>query len=97
MLSCNISHNSPIAQPHFKVLVYLKISITNMNGAHFLGAFAILALSSSFALAFDPSPLQDFCVAINDPKAAGSGMFFLSFIFLLIPFNVLDCGFYLLL
>ncbi|XP_058006523.1 germin-like protein subfamily 1 member 7 isoform X2 [Hevea brasiliensis] len=39
-----------------------------MKGAHFLVAFVLLALSSSFAFAFDPSPLQDFCVAINDPK-----------------------------
>ncbi|XP_015581747.1 germin-like protein subfamily 1 member 13 [Ricinus communis] len=39
-----------------------------MKGAHLFIAFLILALSSSFALAFDPSPLQDFCVAINDPK-----------------------------
>ncbi|KAF2295650.1 hypothetical protein GH714_033416 [Hevea brasiliensis] len=40
----------------------------NMKGAHVLAAFVLLALSSSFASAFDPSPLQDFCVAINDPK-----------------------------
>ncbi|XP_058010395.1 germin-like protein subfamily 1 member 13 [Hevea brasiliensis] len=39
-----------------------------MKGAHVLAAFVLLALSSSFASAFDPSPLQDFCVAINDPK-----------------------------
>ncbi|XP_058006529.1 germin-like protein subfamily 1 member 16 isoform X2 [Hevea brasiliensis] len=39
-----------------------------MKGGHFLVAFVLLALSSSFAFAFDPSPLQDFCVAINDPK-----------------------------
>ncbi|XP_058010396.1 germin-like protein subfamily 1 member 13 [Hevea brasiliensis] len=39
-----------------------------MKGVHFLVAFVLLALSSSFASAFDPSPLQDFCVAINDPK-----------------------------
>ncbi|XP_057997961.1 germin-like protein subfamily 1 member 16 isoform X2 [Hevea brasiliensis] len=39
-----------------------------MKGAHFLVAFVLLALSSSFAFAFDPSPLQDFCVATNDPK-----------------------------
>ncbi|KAJ9128981.1 hypothetical protein P3X46_034267 [Hevea brasiliensis] len=39
-----------------------------MKGIHFLVAFVLLALSSSFAFAFDPSPLQDFCVAINDPK-----------------------------
>ncbi|XP_045812534.1 putative germin-like protein 2-1 [Trifolium pratense] len=29
---------------------------------------AFLALASSCAFAFDPSPLQDFCVAINDTK-----------------------------
>nr|GMD58469.1 putative germin-like protein 2-1 [Ipomoea batatas] len=34
-------------------------------------AIAILALASSFAQASDPSPLQDFCVAVNDSKAAG--------------------------
>ncbi|GAU33315.1 hypothetical protein TSUD_165800 [Trifolium subterraneum] len=28
----------------------------------------ILALASSIAFAYDPSPLQDFCVAIQDPK-----------------------------
>ncbi|XP_058005442.1 germin-like protein subfamily 1 member 11 [Hevea brasiliensis] len=39
-----------------------------MKGAHFLVAFVLLALSSSFAFAFDPSRLQDFCVATNDPK-----------------------------
>ncbi|XP_058006527.1 germin-like protein subfamily 1 member 17 [Hevea brasiliensis] len=39
-----------------------------MKGIHVLVAFVLLALSSSLAFAFDPSPLQDFCVAINDPK-----------------------------
>ncbi|CAJ2669604.1 unnamed protein product [Trifolium pratense] len=29
---------------------------------------SILALASSVAFAYDPSPLQDFCVAIKDPK-----------------------------
>ncbi|XP_061342577.1 germin-like protein subfamily 1 member 7 isoform X3 [Gastrolobium bilobum] len=29
---------------------------------------ALLALASSVAFAYDPSPLQDFCVAINDTK-----------------------------
>nr|GME14773.1 putative germin-like protein 2-1 [Ipomoea batatas] len=33
-------------------------------------AIAVLALASSFAQASDPSPLQDFCVAVNDSKAA---------------------------
>jgi hypothetical protein len=28
-------------------------------------------LASSVAFAYDPSPLQDFCVAIQDPKDGG--------------------------
>ncbi|GLT29312.1 hypothetical protein SLA2020_041860 [Shorea laevis] len=39
-----------------------------MKGVHFFGAFLFLALATSFASAYDPSPLQDFCVAINDTK-----------------------------
>ncbi|GLT87340.1 hypothetical protein SLE2022_054280 [Rubroshorea leprosula] len=39
-----------------------------MKSAYFLEAFALLAFASSFASAYDPSPLQDFCVAINDTK-----------------------------
>ncbi|KAK8271685.1 hypothetical protein V6Z12_D11G278600 [Gossypium hirsutum] len=34
----------------------------------FVAAFATLAFSSLLASASDPSPLQDFCVAINDTK-----------------------------
>ena len=33
---------------------------------------AILALAFSYASAYDPSPLQDFCVAINDTKNGGT-------------------------
>ncbi|PIN06152.1 hypothetical protein CDL12_21302 [Handroanthus impetiginosus] len=36
----------------------------------FLLAIAIVALASSLSYASDPSPLQDFCVAVNDSKAA---------------------------
>ncbi|KAL5837602.1 hypothetical protein ACOSQ3_014771 [Xanthoceras sorbifolium] len=43
-----------------------------MKGVRFLVAFVLLALASSFASASDPSPLQDFCVAIDDYK---SGVF----------------------
>ncbi|KAL5837592.1 hypothetical protein ACOSQ3_014761 [Xanthoceras sorbifolium] len=43
-----------------------------MEGVQFLVAFVFLALASSFATASDPSPLQDFCVAIDDYK---SGVF----------------------
>ncbi|OAY44209.1 germin-like protein subfamily 1 member 13 [Manihot esculenta] len=40
-----------------------------MKAFHFLVPFA-LALAFSFASASDPSPLQDFCVAIPEPKNA---------------------------
>ncbi|XP_065853129.1 germin-like protein subfamily 1 member 13 [Euphorbia lathyris] len=36
----------------------------------FLVALVILALASSFTSAYDPSPLQDLCVAIDEPKNA---------------------------
>ncbi|KAK1582100.1 hypothetical protein Q3G72_011812 [Acer saccharum] len=39
-----------------------------MKDFHFLVASVFLALASSLASASDPSPLQDFCVAINDTK-----------------------------
>ncbi|XVF42410.1 hypothetical protein PTKIN_Ptkin01aG0360300 [Pterospermum kingtungense] len=39
-----------------------------MKGVHFLAAFGLLVLAFTLASAFDPSPLQDFCVAINDTK-----------------------------
>ncbi|KAI9185462.1 hypothetical protein LWI28_007547 [Acer negundo] len=39
-----------------------------MKSVNFLLAFVLLALASSLASAYDPSPLQDFCVGINDIK-----------------------------
>ncbi|KAH9728226.1 Germin-like protein subfamily 1 member 18 [Citrus sinensis] len=39
-----------------------------MKAMQFLIGFALLALASSLASASDPSPLQDICVAIEDPK-----------------------------
>ena len=51
-----------------------KIEITSSNimkGVSFLATVAILAMASSFVSAYDPSPLQDFCVAINDIKSGG--------------------------
>ena len=46
--------------------------LTTMKGVHFpVVVFSLLALTSSFASASDPSPLQDFCIAINDPKDGG--------------------------
>ncbi|KAF9592193.1 hypothetical protein IFM89_012687 [Coptis chinensis] len=38
--------------------------------SHILVALALLAFAS-FALASDPNPLQDFCVALNDTKLDG--------------------------
>ncbi|XP_022743798.1 germin-like protein subfamily 1 member 20 [Durio zibethinus] len=37
-----------------------------MKGVRFHVAFVLFALAFSFASASDPSPLQDFCVAINN-------------------------------
>ncbi|XP_038678719.1 germin-like protein subfamily 1 member 14 [Tripterygium wilfordii] len=39
-----------------------------MKSVTFLVAFALLALASSIASAYDPSPLQDFCVDLNNTK-----------------------------
>ncbi|KDP46443.1 hypothetical protein JCGZ_10283 [Jatropha curcas] len=39
-----------------------------MRTANFLVALAVLASAFSFAMAYDPSPLQDICVATNDTK-----------------------------
>ncbi|GMY24170.1 germin-like protein subfamily 1 member 7 [Fagus crenata] len=41
-----------------------------MKGVHFLVTLALLALATSLASAYDPSPLQDFCVATNDINSA---------------------------
>ena len=42
-----------------------------MKGVHFLLTISVLALAvSNIVSAYDPSPLQDFCVATNDPKNA---------------------------
>ena len=43
-------------------------------GAPFLITIAAMALLSSLAVASDPSPSQDFCVAINDPNTAGNSL-----------------------
>nr|GMD70411.1 sn1-specific diacylglycerol lipase beta-like [Ipomoea batatas] len=37
----------------------------------FLVTLSIVAFTCSVAYAYDPSPLQDFCVAVNDPHHAG--------------------------
>ena len=42
-----------------------------MKAAHHLVLIGLLALTFSGAFAFDPSPLQDFCVALNETKTGG--------------------------
>jgi hypothetical protein len=43
----------------------------SMKGVHFVAIVALLSLVSSLVSAYDPSPLQDICVAVDDPKSAG--------------------------
>ena len=45
--------------------------LTMVRGVHFLVAATFMGLAFSLAYAYDPNPLQDTCVAIDDPKAAG--------------------------
>ncbi|KAK7828696.1 germin-like protein subfamily 1 member 17 [Quercus suber] len=59
------NHRAVLGKPHS-----IEITSSNMmKGVSFLVTVAILALASSFVSAYDPSPLQDFCVAINDIKS----------------------------
>ncbi|WCJ43708.1 RmlC-like cupins superfamily protein [Euphorbia peplus] len=41
-----------------------------MKSAKYLLSLATFALASCLVSAYDPSPLQDFCVAVDDPKNA---------------------------
>jgi hypothetical protein len=55
-------------------------------------ALALMALACSVASAFDPAPLQDFCVAVNytsTDAAAGTYTFFFFLLFLLCSFEVI--------
>lgn len=50
----------------------------------------MLALASSpIAYASDPSPLQDFCVAVDDYKSAGIYLFYYFYIFLFLLLCIL--------
>ena len=42
-----------------------------IKGVTYLITVALLALASTLVSAYDPSPLQDFCVAINNTNSAG--------------------------
>jgi hypothetical protein len=63
---CKIYHPSPNQNTR-----KYEACLDMMKGVHFLAIVALLSLASSFVSAFDPSPLQDICVAIDDPKSAG--------------------------
>jgi quercetin dioxygenase-like cupin family protein len=43
-----------------------------MKTVNYFAGFVLLALVFCGTTAYDPSPLQDFCVAINDPRLASS-------------------------
>ena len=45
-----------------------------------LACIALLAMSFFLASASDPSPLQDFCVAVNDTKTTGMILIFFSLV-----------------
>ena len=45
-------------------------------GVNTLAYVVLLAMAFSVASASDPSPLQDFCVAVNDTKDTGKILIF---------------------
>jgi hypothetical protein len=64
---------------------------------NFLVALALMALASSLASAFDPAPLQDFCVAVNTSTDACMYTFFDIIVIIIMFFRRhlmhLDCYF----
>ena len=71
------SHPSP-KQEYADRVLYHKIEIANpknmMKGFPYLVTVAILALAFSLASAYDPSPLQDFCIATVNANSGGTYM-----------------------
>lgn len=65
---------------------------------HHLVALALVALACSLASAYDPAPLQVFCVAVNSSTDAGmyTFFFFFFFLFVLCSFDVSAGLFYLI-
>jgi hypothetical protein len=56
---------------------------------NFLLTLALMALACSVATAYDPAPLQDFCVAVNSSTEAGMYTFFIFLLLLLCSFEVI--------
>lgn len=50
----------------------------------FLVAIVVSALAISSSFASDPSPLQDICVAIDDPKSAGKYIYTHIYMYMLV-------------
>ena len=71
------SHPSP-KQEYADRVLYHTIEIANpknmMKGFPYLVTVAILALAFSLASAYDPSPLQDFCIATVNANSGGTYM-----------------------
>ncbi|RVW53460.1 Germin-like protein subfamily 1 member 13 [Vitis vinifera] len=53
-----------------KIVIVGDSSLTMKKGVSSLVTVALMALASSLASAFDPRPLQDTCVAIDEPENA---------------------------
>jgi hypothetical protein len=62
--------------------VVVEITSKMMKGVPkmLLVSVALLAWACSLASAFDPSPLQDFCVAINETSSDHAGIYDHSFV-----------------
>ena len=59
-----------------------------MRSVPFLVTLALLALAFPLASAFDPSALQDFCVAVNDSSSGG--------MYILVVFSIISTHFKIL-
>ena len=65
-----IQNFSPLTSTQRFVIIGVT-TLTMKKGVSFLITVALIALVSSLASASDPSPLQDTCVVIDEPKDAG--------------------------
>ena len=63
---------SPLT-PHLsiKIVIVRDNTLTVKKGVSFLVTVALIALVFSLASTSDPGPLQDTCVAIDEPSDAG--------------------------
>jgi hypothetical protein len=77
---------------------YRKLAIITarmMKGVpNYLVALAIIALACSVASAYDPAPLQDFCVAVNTSTDAGIYTLFFLLLLLLLCSHLKHLGIY---